>query len=214
DLVFALTGNGVVPNKFTIPAPKAPDFVAVNKHTGKLAWSDNSPGDRIMDGQWSSPVAAEVNGKPLVIYAGGDGWLYAFEAKSGQLVWKFDCNPKGTKFKPGDRGDRSFIVATPVVWENKLYVAVGLEPDDCHGAGHLWCVDITKQPTNKDKDISPVNNNFDPKAAVNKDSGLVWHHGGPIVPKPEDGREVVFARTISTVVIHDGLVYAAELMGF
>jgi outer membrane protein assembly factor BamB len=214
DLVFAVTSNGVFPNKNDIPSPKAPSFVAVDKHTGKVVWTDNSPGDKIMDGQWSSPVAAQVNGRMLVIYAGGDGWLYAFEAKSGKLVWKFDCNPKGTKFQL-TRGDKSYIIATPVVYDNKLYVAVGLQPDFCHGAGHLWCVDITKEPKNKDKDISPVNNNFDPKAPVNKDSGLVWHHGGPVVPKPEgEGREVIFARTISTVAIHDGLVYAAEMDGF
>ena len=75
--------------------------------------------------------------------------------------------------------------------------------------------DIAKKPANKDKDLSPVNDDFDPKAAVNKDSGLVWHYGGLIVPKPEGGaREYTFGRTMSTVAVHDGLVYAAELDGF
>jgi outer membrane protein assembly factor BamB len=81
--------------------------------------------------------------------------------------------------------------------------------------GHFWCIDITKKPTNKDLDLSPVNDNFDPKDPVNKDSGLVWHYGGMIVPKPKPGeREYYFGRTISTVAIHDGLVYAVELAGF
>ena len=67
------------------------------------------------------------------------------------------------------------------------------------------------------QDLSPVNDNFDPKAAVNKDSGLVWHYRRPVRSKPKpasDGREYVFGRTLSTVAVHDGLVYAAELDGF
>ena len=31
---------------------------------------------------------------------------------------------------------------------------------------------------NKDADVSPVNDNFDPRAEVNKRSALAWHFGG------------------------------------
>jgi outer membrane protein assembly factor BamB len=217
DLVFAVTGNGVdTGDEHKIPAPKAPSFVAVNKDTGKVVWQDNSPGTKIMDGQWSNPAAAEVNGKWQVIFPGGDGWLYGFEAATGKKLWKFDTNPKKSVYKPGGRGDRGFPVATPVVWENKCYVSVGDEPDFCNGGvGHLWCIDIAKEPKNADGDLSPVGDNFDPKAEVNKDSGLVWHYGGPVVPKPADAgaREFLFGRTMSTVAVHDGLVYATEFIG-
>ncbi len=50
-----------------------------------------------MHGQWSNPTYAEVNGKSMVIFPGGDGWIYAFNPNSkgeGELLWKFDCNPK------------------------------------------------------------------------------------------------------------------------
>ncbi len=217
DLVFVVTSNGAdVSETHKVPAPKAPSFIAVNKHTGKLVWKDSSPGDRIMEGQWSNPTAAEVDGHAQVIFPGGDGVLYSFEPATGKLLWKFDCNPKKSAYKPGSgQGDRNYFVATPVVWENKLYIGVGAQPDSGDGVGHLWCIDITKKPTNPQKDLSPVNDNFDPKAPENKDSGLVWHHGGPVTPKPEDGsREYVFGRTVSTVAVHDGLVYAAELAGF
>jgi outer membrane protein assembly factor BamB len=214
DLVFVGTSNGVKPANFKLIAPQAPSFVAINKNTGKLVWKDNSPGKNIMEGQWSSPVAAKVKDRWLVIFAGGDGWLYAFEARTGQLVWKFDCNPKKSVFKPGGRGDRAYMVATPVVWENKVYIATGSNPEDGPGVGHLWCIDITKEPKGADKDVSPKNDNFDPKAPENKDSALVWHHGGEIKPLPPAGREWHFSRTLSTVAIHDGLVYAAELMGY
>ena len=214
DLVFVVTANGAE-GKGKVPAPDAPSFVALDKSTGKVVWQDHSPGKNIMDGQWSSPAAAQVNGQWHVYFPGGDGWLYAFEAKSGKLVWKFDCNPKKADFRPGGRGTRNYFVSAPVIWENKLYLATGRQPDDGNGEGHLWCIDITKTPKNADKDLSPVGDNFDPKAEVNKDSGLVWHFGGPVVPKPEGaGREYIFGRSVSTVAIHDGLLYAAELAGY
>jgi outer membrane protein assembly factor BamB len=214
DLVFAVTGNGIN-SKGELPAPKAPSFVAVDKKTGEVKWQSAAPGDNILDGQWANPVAAEVNGVSQVVFPGGDGWLYAFEAKSGELLWKFDCNPKGAKpFVYGGRNDRNYIVATPVIHDNKLYVGVGHNPDNGPGRGRLWCVDVTKKPANKDKDLSPVNDDFDPKAAVNKDSGLVWHYGGLMAQKPKRGRDYIFGLTSGTVAIHDGLLYATELDGF
>jgi outer membrane protein assembly factor BamB len=214
DLVFILTSHGVDIKTHELDNPDAPSFLAVNKTTGEVAWKDSSPGKNIMEGQWSNPVAAEVKGVMQVVFPGGDGWLYSFEAKTGKLLWKFNCNPKASEFKPGGAGDRNYIVATPVIYEDKLYIGVGQDPTAGPAVGHLWCVDITKAPKNKDKDLSPVNDNFDPKAEVNKDSGLVWHRGGPIKPKPAKGREIAFSRTISTVAIHDGLVYASDVEGY
>jgi outer membrane protein assembly factor BamB len=207
DLVFAVTSNGVEEGQ--VHNPKAPSLIAVDKKTGKVRWQDNSPGEQIHQGQWSSPTYAEVNGKPQVMYGGGDGWLRAFEPATGKLIWKFDCNPKASQWKPAATGNRSYIVATPVVYDNKVYVGVGVYPDQGGGIGHLWCVDITKTG-----DLSPVNDNFDPKAEVNKNSGLVWHYGGQIVPRPKTGRDLVFGRTISTCAIRDGLLYIAEEAGY
>jgi outer membrane protein assembly factor BamB len=214
DLVFVVTGNGVEGKTLKVKHPEAPSFIAVNKKSGEVVWKDSSPGKNILEGQWGNPAAAEVKGVTQVIFPGGDGWLYAFEAKSGKLIWKFDCNPKAAVNQGKGKGDKNSILATPVIHDNKLYIGVGQNPDDGPGPGHLWCIDITNEPKNKDKDLSPVNDNFDPKAEVNKDSGLVWHYGGPINPKPKRGRDYTFGRTLSTVAVHDGLVYAAELDGF
>ncbi|HZU38230.1 MAG TPA: PQQ-binding-like beta-propeller repeat protein, partial [Gemmataceae bacterium] len=158
--------------------------------------------------QWSNPAYAVVNGKPQVIFAGGDGWVRGFEAVSGKPLWKFDCNAKGAIYKPGGGGTRNSLVATPIVYDNKCYIGVGRDPDnEGPGAGDFWCIDITKTG-----DLSPVDNNYDPKAAVNKNSGLVWHYGGA-APKDAD-RRYLFGRTLSSAVGHDGLVYVADLDGF
>ena len=39
DLLYMTTGNGVDEGHFDLPAPGAPSFIAVNKHTGKVAWA-------------------------------------------------------------------------------------------------------------------------------------------------------------------------------
>jgi outer membrane protein assembly factor BamB len=206
DLVFVITGNGM-DETHTLPSPEAPSFIAVHKKTGTLAWKSSLPGKNILDGQWSNPAYAVVNGKPQVIFPGGDGWLYGLEPKTGELIWKFDCNPKSSKYKPGGGGARNYILATPAVYDNKVYVGVGRDPgNEGAGAGNFWCVDITKTG-----DLSPVGDNFDPKAAVNKKSGLVWHYGGPA--KDAD-RDYLFGRTLSTCAVHDGLVYVADLDSF
>jgi outer membrane protein assembly factor BamB len=232
DTLFVITSNGVDKNHITIPQPEAPSFLAIDKKTGKVKWKDNSPsinlvelrkkgdvnvkqlidkGLVLMHGQWSNPVYAEPNGKPQIIFPGGDGWVYAFNPSSGELIWKFDCNPKSSFYRLGAEGTRNDFVSTPVVWDNKLYIGVGQDPEHDKGVGHLWCIDITKVPANKEKDLTPVNDNFDPKAAVNKDSGLVWHYGGPAGEDAE--RNYLFGRTMSTCAVHDGLLYTGEYDG-
>lgn len=207
DILYVVTANGVDEGHINIPSPKAPSFIAVDKNSGKPLWTSNLPGDKIMHGQWSNPVFAEANGKPQVIFPGGDGWLYGLDPKSGEVIWKFDGNPKNSVYKLGGRGTRSDFLGTPVVYDNKVYIGVGQDPEHDEGVGHLWCVDITKKG-----DVSPVNDNFDPAAPENKNSALVWHYGGP-APEGSD-RNYVFGRTLSTCAVHDGLVYAAELAGY
>lgn len=207
DTLFVVTSNGVDEGHINVPSPKAPSFIAVDKHTGKVLWTDNSPGTGILHGQWSNPTYAVVNGKPQVIFPGGDGWLRAFEPATGNLIWKFDCNPKSAKAVLGGRGTRNELIATPVVYENRCYVGVGQDPEHGEGVGHFWCIDITKTG-----DLSAVNDNFDPKAEVNKNSGLVWHYGGPAGANAQ--RDINFGRTMSTASIHDGLVYIGELAGY
>jgi outer membrane protein assembly factor BamB len=234
DTLFVVTANGVDEEHINVPHPAAPSFLAIDKKTGEVRWRDNAPsqalvearkggtqvkiedlvnqGRLLMHGQWSNPVYAEPNGKPMVIFPGGDGWLRAYDPKNNTLLWKFDGNPKGTKYVLGPKATRNDFLATPVVWQNKLYIGVGQDPEHKKGVGHLWCIDITKQPKNADKDLTPAKNNFDPKAAANKDSGLVWHYGGKA---PEDyPRNYLFGRTMSTCAVHDGLCYAADYDGY
>ena len=79
DHVYVLTSNGVDESHLEIPSPRSPSFLAVNKKTGEVAWENNDPFDKILHGQWSSPSIGLVNGQVQVYFAGGNGWLYAFD---------------------------------------------------------------------------------------------------------------------------------------
>src|SRR5262249_53736116 len=144
--------NGVDEGHINIPAPQAPSFIALDKRTGRLLWQDNSPGKDIMHGQWSNACYAEIGGVPQVIFPGGDGWLHAFEPETGQKLWKFDCNPKkAPRYTLGGKGERSDFIAAPVVYENRIYIGTGQDPEHYEGVGHLYCID----PAGKTGDISP-----------------------------------------------------------
>jgi len=219
DTIFIITSNGVDQGHINIPAPNAPSFIAVNKKTGKVLWTSKLPGRNIMHGQWSNPVYAEANSRKQIIFPGGDGYIYSLNPANGDLLWKFDCNPKGAVYLLGGKGTKNDFVCTPIIWENKLYIGVGQDPEHKKGVGHLWCIDITKEPKNKDKDVSPWSDpkdqapsKFDPKDPRNKDSALVWHYGGG-APKGSDSRGYRFGRTLSTCSVHEGLCYAADFDG-
>ncbi|MGH9868967.1 MAG: PQQ-binding-like beta-propeller repeat protein [Candidatus Polarisedimenticolia bacterium] len=183
DILFTVTGNGVDEGHVNIPSPAAPSFIAVNKNTGKLLWENAFPAEKIIHGTWSNPAYGVIKGRAQVIIPGGDGWVYSFVPETGKLLWKFDGNPKDAVYVLGGSGTRNEIIATPVIWEDKVYVAMGQDPEHGEGVGHLWAIDATK-----DGDVT--------------ESGMVWHRGN------QD-----FGRTLSTVAIADGILYASDLSG-
>jgi outer membrane protein assembly factor BamB len=140
DLVFLETSNGRSENHEKVFSPKAPSFIAVNKNSGKVVWQDSSPGDQILHGQWASPALGEVNGLMQAFFPGGDGWLYGFNARSGEKLWKFDMNPKNAVWPK----TRNYGIATPVFDGGKIFIATGQEPENGNGPGNMHCIDASK----------------------------------------------------------------------
>jgi len=141
DLIYVSTSNGQDESHVNIPSPKAPAIIAVSKTTGKLVWEDNSVFDKILHGQWSSPTVAKIGGVDMVIHAQGDGWIRGYEALTGKKLWEFDTNPKDSVW-PKTRNE---LIATPVVYEDKVYIANGQDPEHGEGVGHMYCIDATKR---------------------------------------------------------------------
>jgi outer membrane protein assembly factor BamB len=162
DYLYICTCNGRESSHKSVPSPNAPDMIVLDKKTGALlAVMENPLGNAIFHGDWSSPTLAHAGGKNLVVWGGGDGVCYAFDAaftpgedgKPGKLrqVWSFDCNPAQHKTKDGkpipygvDNGP-SEIIATPVCWNERVYVAVGQDSHHGMGAGCFSCIDATKE---------------------------------------------------------------------
>ncbi len=240
DILFVNTSNGVDETHINIPSPDAPSFMAMDKNTGEVLWTDKSPGTNILHGQWSSPTVAELGGVPQVLFGGGDGYLYSFKADRGEggkptLLWKFDCNPKTSKWILGGRGTRNNIIGTPVIYDGLVYVAVGQDPEHGEGIGHLWCIDPTKKLDGSDvsaelavkledgkrvpiphKRLQAVEEEKGELAVDNPNSAVVWHFDKADRDLNDDGRidfEETIHRTIGTVAIRNDLLYIADYSG-
>ena len=228
DLVFLLTSNGVDEAHKQVVSPRSPSFIAVDKHTGKIVWEDATPADRILHGQWGSPAVGVVNGQTQVYFGGGDGWLYALEAKTGKHLWKCDLNPKDSRWLLSGRGSRNNILSTPVFYDNSVIVGVGQDPDHGNGVGHLYRIDARKRGdvsqniavNARGKPLPPTKDYVDLRSGEriipNPHSAVIWHYGGTDETGTVTGTQgdEIFRRTMSTVAVKDGLVYVADLAGF
>ena len=154
DLVYVNTSNGQDWTHSNIPSPNSPSLIALDRRTGELKGEDDAKiGPHIFHGQWCSPSTGVVNGHQLIFLGGGDGICYAFDptpVKEGDTsyikkVWWCDCNPPDRKkFKYPDAEGPSEINATPVFWKNRIYTAVGQDPEHGEGVGIITCIDATK----------------------------------------------------------------------
>lgn len=233
DVVYVNTSNGMDESHINLPAPNAPSFIALDKNTAEVLWTDSSPGNNILHGQWSSPTVAELGGVVQVLFAGGDGWLYSFSeaghGKKPELLWKFDCNPKESKWALGGRATRNNIIGTPVVYGGLVYVAVGEDPEHGEGIGHLWCIDPAKRgdvspelafkvsdltkpiPHRREQAVIPEEGEV---ARANPNSAAVWHYSE--YDANGNGKiefEETMHRTIGTVAIKGDLLFIADFSG-
>ena len=141
DLIFISTSNGQDESHVNIPSPKAPSIVAISKTTGKLVWEDNSVEDRILHGQWASPTVGKIGGVDQVVMGQGDGWIRGYEPLTGKKLWEFDTNPKDSVW-PKTRNE---LISTAVIYDDKVYIANGQDPEHGEGVGHLYCIDAAKR---------------------------------------------------------------------
>ena len=184
DLLYTITSNGVDEGHVNIPSPFSPHMIALNKNTGEFVWENTDVGEGILHGSWTNPSYAEINGTGQIVVAGANGIVYGLNATTGETVWTFDCNPKDAEWILGGRGTRNNILATPVIYNDRVYVGVGQDPEHGEAPGHFFAIDATGTG-----DVT--------------DTHKVWSRDG------ED-----FYRTMSTAAIADGILYISSLSGF
>ncbi len=141
DLLIVSTSNGRNEGHTRVPSPRAPSLIAVDKRSGDVVWRAIGAGAHVLHGQWSSPVAANVNGRIQVLFGGGDGWLRSYDAASGHEVWRFDGNPKDARWlpRPGVLS-RSAIIASPVFADGRVFVAMGQSPGHGNGPSMIYAI--------------------------------------------------------------------------
>ncbi|MBC7819140.1 MAG: PQQ-binding-like beta-propeller repeat protein [Planctomycetaceae bacterium] len=236
------TSNGPDESHVKIPAPNAPNFLALDAKTGRVIWKDNSAGESIVVGGSScscsgaSPSVATLGGVTQAIFTGKEGWVYGYDfadLKLGKttLLWQFDCNPKTAKYSLGNKSRRNTLLASPVVADGLVYVATGQNPEHGEGDADLWCIDPTKRGDlstelvfNKSfengekpiphKPLCACETDKGDFVRLNPNAGAIWHFAAS--DYDGDGKiefEETFPRTLGNPVIHDGLLLIADLSG-
>ena len=155
DLLLVNTSNGVdLDDK--LPAPEAPSFIALDKHSGEAGLGRQLAG-------------AEHFGRSMVVA----GLRRAGRGRPGdlrrrrRLDLQFPSPRRRPTARPGcsgnsiaiprtrcgngrGKGRRNNIVATPVIYEGRVYIGTGQDPEAGEGPGDLWCIDPTRRG-----DVSP-----------------------------------------------------------
>ena len=210
----------------------------MDKNTGDVIWTDNTPGKNVLHG----PMVDAPSYAVLRWRAAGDirrrvdGYVYSFlgtkENDHGhpKLLWKFDCNPKESKYVLGGRSDRNHIIGTPAIYKGLIYIGVGEDPEHGEGIGHCWCIDPTKRGDvspelafNKSDPEHPINPPHRNQAVVKEDgdfaranpnSAVVWHYSE--FDANGNGKidfEEIMHRTCGTAAIKNDLLYIADFSG-
>ena len=171
--------------------------MVLDKKTGALLAEETvGISERTLHANWSSPTAARVGKRDLIVFGAGDGYLYGFDPAPivdaeglnvMKEIWRYDANPPTYRSVDGKpvpyarRHGPSEIIATPVVADGLVCVAIGQDPEHGTGAGSLSCL----SPQGKGDRTA---------------KGPAWRFDG-------------IGRSISTVAIADGLLVAADLSG-
>ncbi len=213
DILYCTSANGVNHEHTFCLRPDAPSFIALDAKTGKLLATDTEDlGHRLWHCLWSPPTVGVVNGKRLVFFGGGDGICYAFEALQSapsepvhfKKVWSFDCDPPNYRDPLGDgqpfnyyigdkrkkyttnTDDGTFLGPSEIIASPVFHegrVYCTIGQDPMHGRGRGILQCIDATKTG---DITHT--------------GCVWTYDG-------------IERSIASVAISDGLLYATDLAG-
>jgi outer membrane protein assembly factor BamB len=215
DMLYVTTSNSVDESHRDVPNPDAPSLIVLDKKTGRLvATDDEKMGHRLLHGLWSSPTKCTVNGRTQIIFGGGDGFCYGFEpieAAGDKLqhlkkVWWYDCNPPHYKLRDGkpidylqgdkrkirkygekgNKNDGTYVGPSQIIATPVCHngrVYLPIGQDPAHGRGRGMLHCIDATKTG---DVTRT--------------GRIWSYDG-------------MDRSVSTVAVADGLVYAPDVAG-
>jgi outer membrane protein assembly factor BamB len=161
-IVYNATSNGVDWSHTNIPSPLSPNFIGLDAKTGELLGEEGSGASaRCLHASWSSLTYGEIKGQKQLIWGASDGYCYGFDPKVKEddegfkiypELWRVECNePEYRKDKDGKKipyatpPGPSECIGTPVLYKDKVYVAIGQDPEHGDGVGRLTCIDPTQR---------------------------------------------------------------------
>ena len=156
-----------------------------------------------MHGQWSNPVYAEPNGKPQIIFPGGDGWIHAFNPKNGELLWKFDCNPKDSVYELGGEGTRNdFVCHAGRLTRTSCTSASARTPSTTRASATCGASTSPRSRRTRTRTCRRQRPEGRPTSSTRRTRRTrtpAWSGTTAAThPKPANGRDYYFGRTLST----------------
>ena len=195
---------GMINSSWGDQARGATRYVALDGKTGQVAWWAETP-NPIKGTYYSNPVVAVIGGKRLLITGGGDGFLHAFNVRTGQREWSY-------QFSAG------VVNPSPVVDGNLIYICHGEENPEGAPIGRVICVDGSQiDPVKKEPKV--VWDTFRKPMAKNRNQPLATRFGlaSPALAEgklyiPDDGGEL-FCFDAKTGTMDWKVRYATEVRG-
>jgi outer membrane protein assembly factor BamB len=112
-------------------------WVAFDSKTGQVAWWAESTGP-LKGTYYSNPVVAVIGGQRLMITGGADGYVHAFQVRTGKRVWSYQIAS-------------GVVNPSPVVDGDLVYISHGEENPTGGSLGRVVCLDAGKITAGKPK---------------------------------------------------------------
>ncbi|MGH7134557.1 MAG: PQQ-binding-like beta-propeller repeat protein, partial [Pirellulales bacterium] len=83
-------------------------FIAFDKETGVPVWF-NGTRLRPDDTTYSTPVLTVLGGQSAMVFASGDGGVWAFQPRTGRPLWSYQLSLRGVNITPLVDGDTVYV---------------------------------------------------------------------------------------------------------
>lgn len=192
DRLYTSTSAGTDWSHLDLPAPFAPTLIALDRHTGAIVGEEAvGLGERTLHANWSSPGwAPATGGAPAqLLFGAGDGFLYGFDldpvVEGGLPVLHERWRVDGNKPEYREKDGAPIRYATPQGPSEFI-------------ATPVYAGGLVYNAIGQDPEHGP---GVGLLSAVDPATGkVVWTYDG-------------IGRTISTVSVHKGVVYAPDYDG-
>ncbi|MEM9553113.1 MAG: PQQ-binding-like beta-propeller repeat protein [Acidobacteriota bacterium] len=104
-------------------------WVAFDKRSGEIVWVARGEGSLKDLNTYASPVIAEIDGRRQLVAGGADGWVYGFDAYTGESIWRYHLSQRG-------------LNSSPVVAGNTVYISHSEENVDAGVMGRVVALDV------------------------------------------------------------------------